>query len=643
MSEPQSVTPAAEVAEISKEGIATHTLDGRARSGEEIEREWFEKVYTGNGDSMPQLTWRAIIMGSALGCVMSLTNIYVGLKTGWGLGVAITACILSFSIWKGLRSALPGVVRSDFTILENNCMQSTATAAGVSVGGTMVSAIAAMLMITGRQMDFWVLFWWNILLAVIGVTMAVPMKRQMINVEQLRFPSGVAAAETLRSLHASGAGAAKKARALGVAGVLGAAIAWIRDATFTWMPWNMPSSVPFGNLSVSGIPLTRLTLNWDMGLIMMAAGAIMGFRVAWSLLLGAIINYAIMVPPIINEGIITAGNPAAGIGFRDITRWSLWTGVPCMVISSLVGLAFNWRTIGRSFSGISAMFGRREKAADPLADIEVPNSWFVVLFTTSLIGVVIMTKFIWHIPVWLGVLSVLLTFVLTVVACRATGETDTTPVGALGKVTQLTYGILSPSNMTTNIMSASVTANASGCAAALLTDLKSGYLLGANPRKQFIAQVAGILPGAIVVGLAWNYMVPNAAALGGDHFPAPAAQVWKSVAELLSKGIGSLDMSARVGAMWGGFVGLMIPLAERRFPKAKRFIPSPMGLGLAFVITGYNSISMFVGALIALLLEKWRPKVADDYTVPVASGIIAGESLMAIVITVMFAMGVASK
>src|SRR5438552_3661414 len=97
--------------------IPTHAPDGRPRSAEEIEREWFETVYA--GDRMPQLTWRAIGMGALLGCVMSLTNIYVGLKTGWSLGVAITACILSYSIWKALRAVLPGVIRSDFSILEN--------------------------------------------------------------------------------------------------------------------------------------------------------------------------------------------------------------------------------------------------------------------------------------------------------------------------------------------------------------------------------------------------------------------------------------------------------------------------------------------------------------------------------------------
>ena len=105
------------------------------------DRVWLEKYY--QGDSMPQVTVRAILMGSLLGMMMSLSNLYIGLKTGWGLGVGITACILSYAIWSGLLNMR--IARSPMSILENNCMQSTATSAGVSTGGTMVSAIAAQL------------------------------------------------------------------------------------------------------------------------------------------------------------------------------------------------------------------------------------------------------------------------------------------------------------------------------------------------------------------------------------------------------------------------------------------------------------------------------------------------------------------
>jgi len=103
---------------------------------EEVERQWYEKCYVGRGDTVKQLTWRAIIMGSALGGILSLTNIYIGLKAGWGFGVAITACILSYAIWTGFCKIR--LARTQMTILENNCMQSAASAAGYSTGGTLI-------------------------------------------------------------------------------------------------------------------------------------------------------------------------------------------------------------------------------------------------------------------------------------------------------------------------------------------------------------------------------------------------------------------------------------------------------------------------------------------------------------------------
>src|SRR3981189_605939 len=169
---------------------------------------------------MAQLTWRAVLMGSALGGVLSLTNLYVGLKAGWGFGVAITACILSYPIWSALLRI--GVARSPMTILENNCMQSTASSAGYSTGGTLISAFAAYMLLNGSTLPLPTMIAWVFFLSVLGVTMAVPMKRQMINLEQLRFPSGIAAAETLRALHAKSSQGLRAAKALGLAAVIAA-------------------------------------------------------------------------------------------------------------------------------------------------------------------------------------------------------------------------------------------------------------------------------------------------------------------------------------------------------------------------------------------------------------------------------------
>ena len=269
----------------------------------EIEREWYDKVY--RGDDMRQLTLRAVVMGSFLGAFMSLSNLYIGLKTGWGLGVAITSCILSFAIWKTLRKIAPKIFKTDMSILENNAMQSTASSAGYSTGGTMVSAIAAYMLLYGHHISYGILTFWIFFLAVLGVTMAIPMKRQMINVEQLKFPSGIAAAETLKSLHGDEKEGKKEgmgaARALFAAGGLGIVIATVRDA-FGWLPMLY---------TWFGARLASYTISFEASLILVAAGAIMGLRVATSLLIGGVLNWGILAPPLIENAVITHPAPVS--------------------------------------------------------------------------------------------------------------------------------------------------------------------------------------------------------------------------------------------------------------------------------------------------------------------------------------------
>lgn len=599
---------------------------------EDPERIWFETVY--QGDTVPQLTLRAVVMGSILGAVMSLSNLYVGLKTGWGLGVAITSCILSFAIYRTLMRLFPRLFRTEMTVLENNCMQSTASSAGYSTGGTMTSAIAAYLLVTGKHIPMGVLAWWTFFLAALGVFMAIPMKRQMINLEQLRFPSGIAAAETLRSLHSEGEEAVQKARALGIAAGIGAVINWFRDAG---KPFAIPSNIPFPG-SILGVPMLQWTLSVEMSTIMIAAGAIMGWRIAWSMLLGATVNYAVLAPWMTRLGVLDASK----ISYRTIVAWSTWTGTAIMVTSGLLHFVMNWRTIARAFAGLSSFLGKGSATAeaDPMTRIEVPSTWFLGGTIVSGMGCIAVLYVAFGTTIWMGILAVVMTFFLAIVACRATGESDITPIGPMGKITQLMFGAVAPSNIVTNLMTASVTAGAAGASADLLTDLKSGYLLGANPRKQFLAQFIGIFAGTVVVVPAFYKLVPTASALGTAKWPAPSAQVWAAVARLLANGVESLHPTARWGLLIGGMVGIVIPLLEKAFPKSVRYIPSATGLGLSMVIPFFNSLSMFIGAAIALSLEKKNPRLAEKYIVPVSSGLIAGESLMGVAVALLTSTGI---
>jgi len=592
---------------------------------EEIERQWYDEVYTGRGDRMSQLTWRAVLMGSALGGVLSLTNLYIGLKAGWGFGVAITACILSYAIWTALHRVR--LVRTPMTILENNCMQSTASSAGSSTGGTLISAFAAYMLITSSTLPLPTLLAWVFFLAVLGVTMAIPMKRQMINVEQLRFPSGIAAAETLRALHSVGDKGIRSARALGWAGLIAAAGKLWADGlvlvSAKLAPWMIGTWIGALNQRVFGPAWMGRTvmLSWEPMFI--AAGAITGLHVCWSMLLGSVTAWMIFAPVLQHRGVIE------GTGYAAIVQWTLWGGVACMVSSSLLSFAMQWRTALRAFTDLGAMFGGRG-ANDPVAAIEAPASWFVAGQIVGFAGLAWLGHRTLGMPYWETAVAVVLSFALALVACRVTGETDTTPVGAMGKITQLTFGALRPGNTSVNLMSANVTAAAASSSADLLTDLKSGYLLGAHPRKQFLAQLAGILIGTVVTVLSFRLLVPDASVLGSDQFPAPAAQTWRAVALALSEGIHSLGPVKTWCIVGGAVVGIVLTVLPRILPRHQHLVPSPAGVGLAWTFHWYYGLLFFAGGLLGWWVAKKYPARSEEFTFPVASGWIAGESLMGV-------------
>jgi OPT family oligopeptide transporter len=640
------------------------------RTPEQIERDWFENVY--QADRMPQLTLRALVMGMALGAIMCFSNLYVGLRAGWGLGVAITSSILAFAAFSTMHKLFPKLF-PEFSILENNAMASCASAAGYMTGAGMVNAIPALMLLNPQAVpSHWVLMVWIGVISFLGVFLAIPAKRQMINIEQLRFPSGIAAATTLRTLHQEGGGAAaRQASSLLWACGFGAFITFFRDASATWIAvteWGKSgfgwsrialseatpgwlrgamSWVQFPHLPSNWLPgdwnpgwwhigkyrmRQDLTLSFEGSFLFVAAGAIMGMRQASSLMLGTIINYGFLAPMMLAQGVISEG---PGSAFRRISTWSLWIGVPMMVTSGLLLFLVQWKTVVRAFSTITAMFKPKHASAgeDPMDKIEVPGSWFIGGVTVLGILVIILGHAFFHIHYWMGVIAVAMTFLLVVVAGRATGETDITPTGPLSKITQLSFGALAPGNITTNLMTANITAGACSHAGDLLTDLKSGYLLGAKPRQQFIAQFFGVLIGTLVVVPMFFILIRNDPAnLGTDQWPAPAAQVWRGVAELLAKGVNALHPTARIGLLIGSTVGIVLALLELRFPKQKKWIPSATGLGIAFTITGFYSVSMFIGACLALGIERWNKKLAGEYVVPVSSGIIAGESLMGVAI-----------
>ena len=695
------------------------------------EEEWYEKIY--RGEDVPQLTIRAVLMGSGLGFLLAFTNLYIGLKTGWALGVAITACIMSYAIWTLMVRS--GAAKSNMTILETNCMQSTASSAGYSTGGTMVSAIAAMLLISvtpdnpeGTHMNVGVLIGWTIALAALGTVMAIPMKRNLINRDRLKFPSGTAAAVTLQSLYSHGSIAMVKAKVLGIAAAVGAVFSLCLD--FNWLKGG---SILPGHLNIFnaiGAPGTKTledgtteryklsdwTMSLDANPVMIAAGALVGLRIGFYMLIGGLLlvfglgeaGLASTWTSPYGEALANVQTEVAGAttveefsvpleaikeqfpGYADdmtklqnlpldpmqadMTRlqlmqaslaattesqtfaavtnpgkaWKevgLWLGVSIMLAYGILQFFTQWRTILRAFSGFGSK-GSEDDTPELVKRTEVPGSWFVGGTALSGLAAILIAWLYFEIPPYFGALAVALTFFLSMVAARATGESDITPVGAMGKIMQLTFGTLMPQSAKANLMSASITANAAGSAADLLNDLKSGYLLGANPRRQFIAQIWGIAAGTAATVIGFRLLVPTAEKMTGavladgsvavPEFPAPAAQAWMAISKVMTGGgLDAMHPMHRDMIMWGLILGTAFLVLELLFPKHRGWLPSATGLGLGLILPFNYPLSMFLGAVIAAIWMKKKKENADFYMIPIVSGLIAGISIFGVIGAVM--------
>ncbi|XXF77914.1 OPT/YSL family transporter [Myxococcaceae bacterium GXIMD 01537] len=570
---------------------------------------WLAEVY--QGERLPQLTVRAVLLGAGLGLVMCLSNLYVGLKTGLAFGVAVTAGLLAHSVHGALRRATGG---GPLSLLEVSAAQTVASSAGYATGGALVSVNGAYLLVTGHHPPAWTLVAWTLCVSALGVLFAVPLKRQFIDREQLPFPSGTAAAVTVRALHTSGDGGRSRAWALGLGGLVAGGITFVREGL-----GKLPYLLPLPG-SVGAVPLAQLGFGVETGLLAVGSGAMLGLRTTAWLLVGALLCHGVVAPRLLASGVLAG--PEAVLG------WSLWPGAAALSAASLVHFALQGKALGRALRGLvpggAAM-------PSPVEGLQVPRSWFLGGTAVLSLGAVGLTSVAFGVPPMLGALAVGMSFVLCLISCRITGETDVTPSGPLQQVTQLTYGVLQPGNVVTNLMTAGITATTAASAADLLSDLKAGHLLGANPRRQFLAQLLGCVVGAAAVVPLFYLLVPDKAALGEARFPAPAAFMTAGVAEVLSSGLGSLPASAREAAGWAALAGAVLTLAEHLLPeRARRWVPSPMGLGLAFLLPASTSFSFFLGGAAAAMFQRAQPEASEKYLMPVAAGLIAGESLVGV-------------
>lgn len=615
------------IQELTDEQIHSMTL-------EQKDQWWLKNVYKGD---MPQLTIRSALTGMILGAVLSLTNLYVGIKTGWTLGVGISSVILSFAMFRLLSKIN---LSTDMTVLENNAMQSIATSAGYMTA-PMIASMPAYMMVTNQVVPMWHTFWWVVALSFLGVLFAFPLKKRFINEDQLPFPEGYAAGVVLDNLHtdAGGKEGMFKAKLLLGGMFISALMETIRNETVMTAMKLKALTLPetwdhflykFVSLKINGIPLNSLTIQWETSIIMVGTGGLMSMKSAMSMLLGGFLNYFILAPILISEGIIPEAK------FKAITMWSLWGGAAMMTTASLYSFFSKPKMLMESFSKLFSK--EKKKKKDPLEHIELPM-W---IFAAGIPIVGLITVWMGHawfgIEWWLGLLAIPMVFVFTLIAVTSTGLTAITPGGALAKLTQISYSFLAPGNIPTNLMTAGITTEVSLNASNLLMDIKPGYMLGGKPRHQAIGHILGVFAGGLVAVPVFYYIFHGDISLfTSDKMPLPGANIWKAVAEVLTKGLSSLHPTAQFAALVGAVLGIVFEICNQK--TRGKFPLSGVSMGLGFVLRFSDTWLMALGTLFFWFCRRNykdpksfgnRAFVNNQETI--AAGVIAGGSIIGIVL-----------
>ncbi len=548
-----------------------------------------------------ELTLRALLTGLLLGALLTPSNIYSGLKIGWSFNMSIIALLVGFAFWQSLARALR---RPAWSLQESNINQTAASSAASIISSGLVAPIPAYTLITGQQLDTLPLMAWVFSVSFLGIWVAWYLRPSLIVQAGLRFPEGMATLATMQQIYSHGAEATRRLLVLGAAAVL-AALSKLVDSLL----WSLPRWAP-------GAQLERLTFSLEPSLLLVGFGGIVGLRVGLSLLLGAVLAWGLLAPWLIAEGMVVMPADASGPQFALLIEWLLWPGVSLMVCATLTSLGLR-------------MLGARQENSARRSRLSRPDTMPLLGLASASLLVVSLQMTLFGIDPLMAALSIPLAVLLAMVAARVVGTTGIPPIGAIGQLSQLSFGVIAPGQVAINLMSANTAGGAAGQCTDLLNDFKVGHAIGAVPSRQAVAQCLGVLVGSLVGVTVYQLLIPDPQAmLITAEWPAPAVATWKAVAEALTAGMGSIGTDIRWAMFVGALVGIVLGALEGLLPlKRLRWLPSSAALGLACIIPASISLMMAFGALLAWLFAARWGSLAERFVIVAAAGLVAGESM----------------
>lgn len=597
-----------------------------------------------SSNATPQLTARAIVLAIILAMILAAANTYLGLFAGLTIASAIPAAVVSMAVLRALGGG---------TILENNIVQTGASAAA-SIAAGVIFTIPA-LVIMGYWPDF--KYWWVMTIAglggILGVLFSVPLRRTMIIEEPLAFPEGKAAAEVLRAGENPGPGV----RTLAIAGALGAAMKVAAESGLRLIPDNATGAKFFGTF------LAYIGTNLSPALL--GVGYIVGLNIGIVIVSGSILSYNIAIPiyfawffdhdlPLAAK---IAGASAADVAGMIRGAQVRYLGVGAMLIGGIWTLFSLRKSL---LSGIkSGIAATRKGSGAVVAETErdIPMKWMligVVLFVLPLLGLYQAIVHQWSVSIPMTIVMIVAGFLFVSVSAYLAGlvGSSNNPVSGMtistilfaSLVLMLLLGRDSPIGPVAAIMIGAVVCCAASVGGDNLQDLKAGHIVGATPWKQQLMLAIGAFSCALVMAPVLN-LLEKAYGIGvvtPEHphpLEAPQATLMASVSKGMFGGHLPWDM-----IVIGMIIGAIVIAFDSYLKSRNATFRVPV---LAFAIGIYLPLELmlpiFLGGLLSYVVERRLGVVHADHDtkdrahrkgVLFSAGLITGEALTGIIIAI---------
>ncbi|MFT3694598.1 MAG: OPT/YSL family transporter [Kofleriaceae bacterium] len=607
---------------------------------------------------------KTVAAGVLVAALMGASYPYMVLKLGFGPNVSVVAAFFGFLFLK-----LFDMGTGSYNRWQNNL----AEAAGTSASQTafMCVLLGAFDLLHHKRPDIFGMeltplksFLWLTAACSLGVLMAVPLRRHFIVDEKLPYVDGLATAETLVVMDPpktasetvkKNALAAFRAVMWGV--LVSGVLMFIREEA-KLMPhltggkwdgmadgWEAPwillehttrkiiNGIPID--VVSGVYLSNLAVGASYSVLSIGSGMIVGLRINVSMMLGAFLAWVVAPCLIVKYGIpIHHGEHGMEAtltpGRTEVLYWVMWPATGMLVVGGLTALALRWRLLIDTFKSM-----RNAK----LGTDEFPLSLVITGVAVLSVALCVIQYVMLDMPVYMTILAIILSVPLMLVGLRVLGETNWGPISALSNMMQGVFAAIAPGNVAANMVASGTTGTVATSSEAIMQDYRAGEILGTKPRSLTLMQLIAVPVGAAAVS--WMYpALKNAFGLWdrtGPHgevikasLSSPISNKWSGFAEILKDGVSALDKSALWALLVFSILGAVFTVLETK-PKWKKWVPSPTGVGIGILVPFSVISTMFIGGLVGWYWEKRNKASADIYMVPLASGLIAGEALVAVI------------